>query len=69
MKNFFEAKSDTPDWEMAFVHTIYALAAHANGQMDVFKLWRDRATESLAALKDPEDRSVVEKTFNLISKN
>jgi hypothetical protein len=69
MKNFFEAKSDTPDWEMAFVHTIYALAAHANARMDEFQLWRERATESLAALKDPEDRSVVEKTFNLIPKN
>ena len=69
MKTFFEAKSDTPDWEMAFVHTIYTLAAHANAQMDAFQMSRLRATECLAALKDPEDRAVVEKTFNLIPKN
>jgi hypothetical protein len=68
MKNFFEAKADTPDWEMAFVHSIYALAAHANGKMDVFAMAHQQAGSSLASLKDPEDQAVVEKTFQLISK-
>ena len=68
MKNFFVAKADTPDWELAFAHTIHALAAHANGQMAAFKVANQCAIDSMAAINDPEDKAVVEKTFQLISK-
>jgi hypothetical protein len=66
MKNFFTAKSDTPDWEIAFVHVIHALAAQAHSQAEAFQTSHASAVTSLGAIQDPEDRAVVEKTFNLL---
>jgi hypothetical protein len=66
MKNYFTAKPDTPDWEIAFVHVIHALAAQAHGQAEAFQRSYASAVASLDAIQDPEDRNVVVKTFNLL---
>ena len=66
MKNYFTAKPDTPDWEIAFVHVIHALAAQAHGQAEAFQRSYASAVASLDAIQDPEDRAVVMKTFKLL---
>ncbi len=68
MHAFFVGKADTPDWELAFAHVIYAMAAHANGQDQVFRDAFPAAVQSLNAIQDPEDRAVVQKTFGFMPK-
>ena len=36
MHNYFLNKSDTPDWEKAFVHSIYAHAAYVAGEKKLY---------------------------------
>lgn len=68
MKKFFTAISETPDWELAFVYAIHAWAALACGKLDEYKVSYHKASLCLDAIKDPEDRAVVLKTFSLIPK-
>ena len=67
MRMYFTEKNDTPDWELAFTHTVHALAARAFGQSAEFKASRQAALQSLQKIQDPADRDVVMKTFQLIS--
>jgi hypothetical protein len=67
MRMYFTEKSDTPDWELAFTHTVHALAARAFGKTAEFQASHQAAIQSVAAIKLPEDRDVVMKTFQLIS--
>ena len=63
MRAFFLEQPDTPDWELAFTHAIYANAAHAAGRAAEHRgAWR-QAREALDAIADAEDRAIVEKTF------
>jgi hypothetical protein len=68
MKKYFTEISETPDWELAFVYAIHAWAALACGKLDEHKVSYHKASECLEAIKDPEDRAVVLKTFSLIPK-
>ena len=68
VKKYFTSNADTPDWELAFTHTIHALAAHANGQLEIFENSRKAAMTSIANIATPDDREIVLKTFQLISK-
>jgi hypothetical protein len=68
MKKYFTEISETPDWELAFVYAIHAWAALACGKLDEYKVSYHKASECLEAIKDPEDRAVVLKTFSLIPK-
>lgn len=67
MRMYFTEKNDTPDWELAFTHTIHALAAKSFGKVAEYQASRQAAIQSLAAIKTPEDRAVVMKTFQLIA--
>jgi hypothetical protein len=53
---------------LAFVYAIHAWAALACGKLDEYKVSYHKASECLEAIKDPEDRAVVLKTFSLIPK-
>lgn len=66
MHNYFLNKSDTPDWEKAFVHSIYAHAAYVAGEKKLYAQAYKAATESLAAIIDPEDRAIVLKTYTQV---
>ena len=68
MKKYFTEISETPDWEFAFVYAIHAWAALACGKLDEYKVSYHKASLCLDAIKDPEDRAVVLKTFSLIPK-
>ena len=68
MKKYFTEISETSDWELAFVYAIHAWAALACGKLDEYKVSHHKASECLEAIKDPEDRAVVLKTFSLIPK-
>ena len=66
MRMYFTEKNDTPDWELAFTHTVHALAARAFGKTAEFNTSRQSALQSLQKIQDPADREVVLKTFQLI---
>ncbi|MDE3233916.1 hypothetical protein [Limnohabitans sp. Hippo4] len=66
MRMYFTEKADTPDWELAFTHTVHALAALAFGKTPEFKASRQAAFQSLQKIQDKADREVVMKTFQLI---
>jgi hypothetical protein len=68
MKKYFTEISETSDWELAFVYAIHAWAALACGKLDEYKVSYHKASLCLDAIKDPEDRAVVLKTFSLIPK-
>ena len=68
MKKYFTEISETPDWELAFVYAIHAWAALACGKLDEYKVSYHKASLCLDAIKDPEDRAVVLKTFSWIPK-
>ena len=67
MREFF-LEIETPDWELAFVHTIYAHAAYAAGDLEQYKLAYYDAELALGVIADDEDRKVVQKTFDLVPK-
>ena len=55
---------DTPDWEIAFVHTIYAHAAYVSGEVTIHKAAYQQALDALDAIEDSQDREIVQKTFD-----
>jgi hypothetical protein len=66
---YFTDKNDTPDWELAFTHTVHALAARAFGKTAEFQASRQAAIASIALIRDKNDREVVLKTFQHIAHN
>lgn len=69
MRSYFLNEKDTPDWELAFTHVIYAHAAHAAGEHDVHRQAYADAAAAIKAIADDEDRSIVAKTFNQVPKS
>jgi hypothetical protein len=63
MKTYFLAQSETPDWELAFVHTIHARAAWAAGDRQQHARSYAAATAALGAIADEEDRAIVQRTY------
>jgi hypothetical protein len=66
MHAYFTGKADTPDWEIAFAHAIFAHAAHAAGRTDQHAAAYRDAARSLDAIADPEDRAIVLQTFRQV---
>lgn len=65
MRSFFLGH-DTPDWELAFTHAIYAHAAAVAGKADEHRAAYQAATIAIAAIAENEDRVIVAKTFNQV---
>ena len=56
----------TPDWEIAFAHTIHAHAAHAIGDGNAHANSYSNASNALGVISADEDRAIVMKTFSLV---
>jgi hypothetical protein len=66
MREYFLGRDDTPAWELAFTHAIYAHAAYAAQRPEEHRRAHGEAVAALQALADPEDREMVEKTFSQV---
>jgi hypothetical protein len=66
MRDYFLAKGDTPDWELALTHAVYAHAAHAAGELAPYQAAYQKAATAIAAISDEEDRAIVLKTFKQV---
>ena len=62
MRAYFLARQ-TPDWEIAICHAIYAHAAHVAGRAAEHRDAYAQAEAALAAIAGDEDRAVVAATF------
>lgn len=67
VRDFF-LKHSPSDWEIAFVHTIYAHAASAAGEVDIHRRAYAEAKEAVDAIADDADRAIVLKTFDQVEK-
>lgn len=57
---------DTPDWEIAFAHAIYAHAACVAGASAIHRRAYESAKLAVDAIADVQDRAIVQKTFEQI---
>ena len=64
-RDYFLAK-DTPDWEVAFTHAIYAHAAHSAGKPAEHRSAYLKAVSALEAIADEADRTIVAATFSQV---
>lgn len=62
MRSFFLGRA-TDDWELAIMHAVHAHAAAVAGNADEHRASYRAALDAIAAIKDKEDREIVEKTF------
>lgn len=60
--------TQSPDWEMAFVHVIYAHAASAAGETEKHRTSYARAVAAVAAVSSEEERRNVARTFSHVPK-
>lgn len=67
MRAFFTS-TQTPDWELAFAHTIHAHASYVNGNMEEYAASFIAAERAIEDIADHEDRAIVLQTFNLVPK-
>jgi hypothetical protein len=63
MRSYFLATSGTPDWELAFVHTVHAYAASAAGSAKQHLESYNQAARALEGIADEKDRSIVERVY------
>ena len=66
MRRYFLSRSETPDWELAFAHIIYAHSAYSAGDTDTHRAAYQEATVALGAIAADEDREVVAQTFSQV---
>jgi hypothetical protein len=66
MRDYFLARSDTPDWELAFAHAIHAHGAHVAGDLAEHRNSYRRAVAALAAVGGEQDRKIVAETLNQV---
>ncbi len=59
-------EQDTPDWELAFTHAVYAHAAHAAQRPEEHRRAYAVAVAAIQAVADAEDRQIIEKTFQQV---
>ena len=62
MRAYFLAQ-ESPDWEVAFSHAIYAHAAHVAGRAAEHRDAYAQAEAALAAIANDEERAIVTATF------
>ena len=65
MRGYF-LSHDTPDWELAFTHAIYAHAAAVAGKAGEYRAAYQAAQVAIAAIAEEEDRVIVAKTFSQV---
>ena len=63
MRSYFLAIPSTPDWELAFVHTVHAHAASVAGSAKQHAESHVLATRALEGIADERDRSIVERVY------
>lgn len=68
MRDFFVEQANSPDWELAFAHTITAHAAATAGTPDEHAASYEKAVAAIQSIADPADRDVVEATFKQVPK-
>lgn len=68
IQRYFLKRDETPDWEIAFVHTIHAHAAHVAGKMDLHRESYAEATHALDAIAEEKEREIVLRTFATVPK-
>lgn len=67
MKTYF-LENDTPDWEIAFTHTIHAHAAFVYGDMSAHAQSYANAQQSIDKISKDVERDMVVKTFQHVPK-
>ena len=68
MRSFFLDQSATPDWEIAFVHTIHARACASAGDAEGHAESFAQAQAAISAIADPQDKAIVLVTFEQVQK-
>jgi hypothetical protein len=63
MRAYFLAMPSTPDWELAFVHTVHAHAASVAGSPERHAASYLQATRALEAIVNEKERSIVERVY------
>ena len=66
MRDYFLGNSETPDWEIAFTHAIYAHCAYTAGNFEHYRAAHKEATAALAAIAADDDRQIVLKKFRQV---
>jgi hypothetical protein len=66
MRGYFLDRPDTPDWELAFTHAIYAHSALRAGDDKAYRTAWNQASAAMAAIADDEDRQIVAQTFDQV---
>jgi hypothetical protein len=67
MRSYFTGR-ETPDWELAFTHAVYAHAAHAAGRLPEYRDAYSQAAAALGAVVNEEERKIAAETFSLVPK-
>lgn len=62
----FFTREDNAPWELAFAHAIAANVAACRGDAATHAARYAEAKARIAALEDPEDREILEKSFRVI---
>lgn len=63
MRSYFLSHSETPDWELALTHIIYAHSAYSAGDTEAYRDAYQEATLALEVIAADDDRQVVAQTF------
>jgi hypothetical protein len=67
MRTYFTGR-ETPDWELAFTHAVYAHAAYAAGRMPEYRDAYNQAAAALGAVANEEERKIAAETFSRVPK-
>lgn len=67
MRAYF-LSNDTPDWELALTHTVYAHAAYVSGNMEEHASSFAAAEQSIEAIAEHKEREIVLDTFDHVPK-
>jgi len=65
---YFLAKQDTADWELAFVRMVMAQALHSVGDMESFEKAYGLTKQAIDAIVGEEDRNIVVASFERVPK-
>ena len=63
MRSYFLALPGTPDWELAFVHTVHAYAASVAGSAEKHAESYVLAARALEGIANEKERSIVERVY------
>ena len=66
MREYFLGKPETPDWEIAFTHLVYAHAAHAVADKSTHRAAYEQASRAVQAIADEADREIVLKSLRQV---